>query len=175
MKDIKNSNIDANKLLYVFIFIGIIPLLVILGVYLHNTESNALSNIATRTINLPAITSSHNPLMTKVMDVYCKSAPLFALFLFLLSLKKRKITKTLHRGTLIKSCILSPLAYLFFIYFFYFQNIELTTAGRPVRLMSSNDITLLLFYISLYLSFFFLTYGILYIPIIAYKLFKGRR
>ncbi|WP_410529634.1 colicin immunity protein Cui [Serratia sp. AXJ-M] len=156
-------------------FIGVIPLIIIFGVYLHNPESQLLNNIATRTGSLPAVLSSNNQLMTKVMDVYCKSAPLLALLLFSLSIKKRRLIKITNRGILIRSCLLSPFVYLFFIYMFLFRSLELTTAGRPVRLMSSHDITLLLFYIFLYLSIFLLTYGILYIPVIAYKLFKERR
>ena len=175
MTGVKNSNVEANKLLYIFMFIGIVPLLIIFGIYLNNSDSQLLNNIAARTGIFPAVTSSNNPLMTKVMDIYCKSSPLLALLLFVLSIKKRRVIKTTNRGTLIRSCLLSPFAYLFFIYLFFFRNLELTTAGRPARLMSSNDITLLLFYIFLYLAIFFLTYGILYIPVVAYKLFKERR
>lgn len=175
MTGVKNSNVEANKLLYLFMFIGIIPLVIIFGLYLHNCESQILNNIASRTISFPAIISARNPLMTKVMDVYCKSAPILALLLFALSIKKRQVVKTTNKSILIRSCLLSPFVYLFFIYMFLFRNIELTTAGRPVRLMSSNDLTLLLFYTFLYLAIFFLTYGILYIPLIAYKLFKERR
>lgn len=175
MTGVKNSNVEANKLLYLFMFIGIIPLVIIFGIYLHNSESQTLNNIAVRTSSIPAIISSHNPLMTKVMDVYCKSAPILALLLFGLSIKKRQIVKTTNRGTLIRSCLLSPFVYLFFIYMFLFRNFELTTAGRPIRLMSENDISLLLFYIGLYTSVFFLTYFILFTPFIAYKLYKERR
>lgn len=171
----QNSNVEANKLLYIFMLIGVIPLIIIFGIYLNNSDSLLLNNIVARTSSLPAVLSSNNPLMTKVMDVYCKSAPLLAFVLFLLSIKKRQLIKKTNRGILIRSCLFSPFVYFLFIYMFLFRNFELTTSGRPVRLMSSHDLTLLLFYICLYLSIFLLTYGILYIPIIAYKLYKERR
>ena len=175
MKIIKESNKFANKLLYIFVFIGIIPLVAVWVIYLDNASSPFLNSIADRFSSLPAVTSVKKPLMTKVMDVYCKSAPFLAIMLFLCSIKLRKFKATTNRGALIRSCLLSPFFYPFFIYFFLFRNIELTTAGRPLRLMSGQDLPLLLVYISLYAIVFFLTYGMCYIPVVAYKIFKERR
>ncbi|WP_157735645.1 colicin immunity protein Cui [Enterobacter cloacae] len=56
-------------MLYLFLFTGMLPLLIIFAMSLHNTESSVLSVIAVMTGNIPAFTSLHNPLMTKVMDV----------------------------------------------------------------------------------------------------------
>lgn len=175
MTNDEKKNKAANNILYFFMLIGVVPLIIIFGIYLHNPESQLLNNIAARTGSLPAVISSNSPLMTKVMDVYCKSAPLLALILFIFLMKKPRVIKTANRCALIRSCLLSPFFYLFFIYMFLFRNLELTTAGRPVRLISDHDFTLLLFYVFLYLSIFLLTYGMFFIPVIAYKLYKERQ
>lgn len=169
------SNNTANRIMYLFMAIGIIPLLVIFTIYLCNPDSLVLSDIVSGTASLPAVTSLANPLMTKAMDVYCKTAPLFAFVLFICSFKKRKLIKPYKHSALIRSCLLGPFFYFFYVYMLLFRNVELTTTGRPVKLMSNNDVTLLLFYIGLYLSVFILTYFILLIPVIAYKLVKERR
>ncbi|MCV5348314.1 colicin S4 immunity protein, partial [Escherichia coli] len=53
--------------------------------------------------------------------------------------------------------------------------LELTTAGRPARLMTNNDATLLLFYIGLYLIIFFISYFTLFTPVTTFKLLKERQ
>lgn len=169
------SNNVANRMMYLFMATGIAPLLVVFAIYLYNPGSQVLNDIASGTASLPAVTSLANPLMTKVMDVYCKTAPFFAFILFIFSLKKRKVLKVGDKKKLIIPCVFSPLLYAFYIYMLLFRNMELTTAGRPVKYLSNNDFTLLLFYAGLYYSIFLLTYGICYIPVIIYKGFKERQ
>ncbi|ECF8136115.1 colicin-A, partial [Salmonella enterica] len=144
------SNKAANRMLYLFMATGIVPLLVVFALYLYNPGSPLLNDIASGTASLPAVTSLANPLMTKVMDVYCKTAPLFAFILFIFSFKKRKTLKVIDRHKLITSCFFSPLFYTFYIYMLLFRDMELTTAGRPVKYLSNHDFTLLLFYAGLY-------------------------
>lgn len=168
------DNRQANKLLYLFMVIGVIPLLCILAVYYKNPDNLILQTIATSTKNTPSITSSYNPLMTKVMDIYCKTAPFLAFILFITTYKTRKLSRKLDRKTLIKSCVLSPLFYAAAIYLLYARNFDLMTSGRA-RLMADNNINLVIFYSMLYLSIFFMTYAFFYFPIIAYRLFKERQ
>lgn len=175
MVSIKENNDAANKLLYIFLFVGMFPLLIIFGVYLYNPDSPLLNSIAAMTKNLPAFMSAANPLMSKVMDAYCKTAPLMAFLLFACSIKVRRVINTTNRSIMIRACILSPFFYIAFIYLCLFRNLELTTAGGPVRFMSSHDILLLIFYIGFYYLIFLLTYGIFYIPVVTYQLFKERR
>lgn len=169
------SNNAANRMMYLFMATGIVPLLVVFALYLINPGSTILNDIASGTVGLPAVTSLANPLMTKVMDAYCKTAPFFAFILFILSFKKRKVLEIGNKNKIIISCFFSPLFYAFYIYMLLFRDMELTTAGRPVKYLSNNDFTLLLFYAGLYYSIFLLTYGICYIPVITYKNFKGRQ
>lgn len=174
MTDTESNNV-ANRIMYIFMATGIVPLIIVFAIYLCNPDSLVLNDIASGTASLPAVTSLANPLMTKVMDVYCKTAPFFAFALFICSFKKRKLIKHYKHSALVRSCLLGPFFYFLFIYLFLFRNVDLTTAGRPVRLMSSNDVTLLLFYIGLYISVFLMTYFILLVPVISYKLIKERR
>lgn len=172
-RDAKNRK--ANHLLSLFLIIGVMPLLCIFVLYYQNPDYSLLNKIAISTENLPGITSSYNPVMTKVMDVYCKTAPFLALILFFLTFKARTLIKNFNRHALIRSCLLSPFFYAATIYLFLFRSLELTTAGRPIRFMSTNDLTLLLFYIILYSVIFFITYGTLFTPVIAFKLLKERQ
>lgn len=169
------SNKAANRMMYLFMATGIVPLLVVFVLYLCNPGSAILNDIASGAASLPALTSLANPLMTKVMDVYCKTAPFFAFVLFICSFKQRRILKVVDRQKLILPCLFSPLFYAFYVYMLLFRDMELTEAGRPVRYLSNNDFTLLLFYAGLYYSVFLFTYGVFYIPVITYKNFKGRQ
>lgn len=171
----EDENKAANNILYIFMAISIVPLLMIFGFYLYNPESPLLYSIAARTGDLPSTISSKNPLMSKVMDVYCKSAPFLALIFFVCSFKLRKLNKKLNRVKLIRACLLSLFFYVFCIYIFMLKNIELTTSGRILRFISENNFTLLLFYAGLYIILFFLTYAMCYVPVIGYKLFKERQ
>ena len=172
---IDTDNRKANNALYLFIIIGLIPLLCIFVVYYKTPDALLLRKIATSTENLPSITSSYNPLMTKVMDIYCKTAPFLALILYILTFKIRKLINNTDRNTVLRSCLLSPLVYAAIVYLFCLRNFELTTAGRPVRLLATNDATLLLFYIGLYSIIFFTTYITLFTPVTAFKLLKKRQ
>ncbi|RPE01246.1 colicin-A [Candidatus Pantoea deserta] len=170
-----NANSAANRLLYVFLLAGLTPLLIILILYSLNPESPLLYCIATNTAHLPAFTSIYNPVMTKAMDVYCKSAPLLALILFFSSLKNRILTTSVTQHVLIRSCILGPLFYLTFIYIIFFNKLELLTSGRPVRMLAENNLILLLFYMGIYFAAFLLTCAMCYIPVFAYLSIKKRR
>lgn len=172
---IDTGNRKANNLFYLFLIIGIMPLLCIFALYYQNPDNLLLNNTAISTKNIPSITSIYNPVMTKVMDVYCKTAPFLAAILYILTFKIRKPIKNTDRNAVLRSCLLSPLVYATIIYLFCFRNLELTTAGRPVRLMATNDATLLFFYIGLYSIIFFTTYITLFTPLTAFKLLKKRQ
>lgn len=175
MKNKNENNRHANKMLFLILLIGVTPMLIIFTLYLQDKTSPLLNFIYDTTKNIPSITSKFNPMMTKAMDVYGKSAPMLGLITFLIVLRKRVQNTITDRSTLIKSCVLSPFIYIFYVYFFLLTDIEMTTAGRPIRFMSDNNFTLLIFYISLYYASFLLTYIMCYLPLMAYKLWKERQ
>lgn len=169
------DNRYANRVLIFFTLACIIPLLLIFSASLSNSGSPCLKQIAEATRSTPSVTSAFNPVMTKVMDVYVKSAPVAGILAFLFLLKKRKPLKIKKRAELIQACFFSPFIYILFIYFFLMRNLELTTAGRTVRWMSENNFSLLFFYILFYIAVLFITYAVCYVPIIVCKLVRERQ
>lgn len=169
------NNRYANRALLLITLVGIIPLLIIFFIFLNNQESPFLKGIAETSFSIPSITSAFSPVMTKVMDLYVKTAPVAGVLTFLFLLKKRKPLKIKKRAELIRACILSPLIYVFLIYLFFLRNLELTTAGRTVRWMAENDVSLLIFYMLFYTAILFITYGVCYTPVLACKLWKERQ
>lgn len=174
MSEEREDNRYANKMLYLITLAGIIPLLIIYLTYMFSPDAYFISAVYENTKNIPAVISSYNPVMTKVMDIYDKSAPLLAFVTFILLLQHRKLETIKNREKLIIASIFSPFFYAFYAYFFLWQDFELTTAGRTVRWMSENDFTLLIFYICLYYASFFMTYALCYVPVGSYKLWKER-
>lgn len=169
------NNKKANNLFLLFMVIGISPLFYILLSYLQNPETTFPNIITASTKDIPSITSAYNPLLTKAMDLYCKTAPAFSLIPYFLTFKMRQPIKNTDRSVVLRSSLLTPLFYAAIVYLFLFRNFELTTAGKPVRLMATNDVTLLLFYIGLYIIIFFATYITLFTPITFLKLIKKRQ
>lgn len=174
MSEKQKDNRYANRILYIITLAGITPLLVIFLTYLFNPGAYFIRFIYDNTQNIPSVISSYNPVMTRIMDIYCKSAPLLAFVTFILLFRHRKLETITNREKLITASIFSPFIYAFYAYFFLWNNLELTTAGRTVRWMSENDFTLLIFYICLYYASFFMTYALCYVPVGSYKLWKER-
>jgi hypothetical protein len=170
-----DNNKHVNRMLFVILLAGMIPMLVIFVLYFQNKAHPLLNFMYNATQGIPSMTSCYNPIMTKMMDVYGKSAPLLGIITFFILFRKRECKTIADRNTLIRACILGPFIYIFYVYFFLLQNIELTTAGRPIRFMSENNFILLVFYILMYYASFLLTYIICYIPFLAQNIWKERQ
>ncbi|MEM6161343.1 colicin immunity protein Cui [Erwinia sp. P6884] len=171
----KNTNKKpGNTLLFTFTFLGVFPLILIFLTYFVNPECSIFHYIFINTKNIPSVTSAFNPLMTKAMDLYCKSAPLLALLVFSLTFKKTKTLKIFNRGNTVRSCLFSPFVYAICMYLLMFRNFELTMAGRPLKMMSENNTGLLFSYLMIYIVIFFMTYAVCYVPVISLKLYKER-
>ena len=176
MKTYNNTdegNKVAKKMLY-FLLFAILPFLWIFFTYINNPESTTLNVIASSTSNLPAVLSANNPLLSKVMDVYTKTAPLFAFILFLSSVKGMHIRSDKKTTVLLTNLILYCVFCLIFTYVFLFCNIELTTSGRLLRIMSSNVVTLSIFYITLYSGIYILLSMLFWFSIGVCKILKER-
>lgn len=169
-----NDNKQLNNMLSWIAFTGTIPFFIIFIIYKSNPNLYLTNIIPDSIINIPSVISSYNPIMTKLMDIYGKSAPLLAIITFILQFRHRKLEKGINREKLITACILIPFIYVFYAYFFLWNNLELTTSGRTVRWMSENDFTLLFFFICMYYCSFFMTYILCYVPVTAYKIWKER-
>ncbi|HFQ8044396.1 TPA: colicin immunity protein Cui [Klebsiella oxytoca] len=104
-----NTTVDnryANRALLFVTLACIIPLLIIFSVSLSNPGSPFLNQIADATRSTPSVTSAFNPVMTKVMDIYVKSAPVAGILAFMFLLKKRKPLEIKKRAELIRACFL---------------------------------------------------------------------
>lgn len=169
-----SDNKHANRVMFKILLAGITPLVIAFMAYLLAPGAELFRLIAMSTQKIPSITSEFNPLMTKMMDVYVKSAPLLALITFTLVFRPGKTRKISNRKSLIKACVSFPFIYTFYVCYVLWSNFELTTAGRPARLMSENNFSLLIVYICLYYCSFFLTYMLCYYPVLVYTLWKER-
>ncbi|WP_336983746.1 MULTISPECIES: colicin immunity protein Cui [unclassified Cedecea] len=164
-----NNNAIANKILYGFLFLGILPLGLIFIIYSNNPVSPLLYHFAEMAGSFPAFTSSSIPLMSKVMDLYCKTSPLLAVLLFTTLIKYKRDINVTKRSSTIKSAIGSMLLSVVVLYVILFHNFELTTMGRPIRSMANGDFSLLIIYVCLYFLIFMLTYALLLAPLIIKK------
>ncbi|EBG2976033.1 colicin-B [Salmonella enterica subsp. enterica serovar Nima] len=175
MFNTKDKNKKANQLLYIFSFIGIIPLIIIFTIYINNSQSPILHNLYIKTESLHAITSAYNPVMTKLMATYNKSAPILGIVLFICSFKLRELNKKIDKNTIIKSCFFGPIFYAIYIYITIFYNLELTASRGFFRMMAYNNFALLILYTGIYFTTLTLTYSILLIPLMTFRFLKGRQ
>lgn len=166
----RNSN---NRFIYIFSVVSIIPLIAIFIIYNTNPNSTILHYIYKSSINFPAITSAKNPLMSRAMSTYCKTAPLFSLIWFLFSINKLT-PPVVSKIKSIKVSICCTILFLISIITFLFFNHELTTSGRMLRALSTNDFLLLFFYSTLYISLSTFTYMALVSYYLVHHVFKGR-
>lgn len=172
--DFKEGNKAAKKM-FCILLIALIPLFIILGIYLNDPRSPILHSISTSTHNLPAILSSKNLLLSKVMDVYTKTAPLFAIIFFSTSYKKLKLKDGQSAWHILSLHVLFTAFYLALIYSFLFTNTELTSSERMLKVISSNDFTLSLFFILLYTGIYIFSCLYLWLFSGMYRAFKERR
>lgn len=158
-----------------FLLISLIPLLMIFSVYLNNPNSSFLNSISVVTRNLPAIISANNPILSKSMDTYTKTAPLLALFIFFRTCKTLKLKNSKSQWEAFGILIAFTAFYTIMIYLFLFTDTELTTSGKLLNLLSTNDLFLCFFYVSLYCGIYIFSYLYFWFIIGTYNLFKERR
>lgn len=172
--DVNIAHAKIKKTFYLFLVLGVLPIFVVFFIYMVNPDSEFLYYIASKAKNVPAITSLSNELMTKVMDVYCKTSPFFGFLWFLFSVRMIRISNVPKITVAIKSATGVSVICFFIIYFSFFFNHELTTSGRLLRISSSNDVLLLLFYTSLYAGVAMFTYLTLLSYYLIYKISKWK-
>ncbi|WP_338511567.1 colicin immunity protein Cui [Erwinia aphidicola] len=79
-ENIRNGQ-QISKHLFLILFIGLIPFIAIFILLTLNPYMKIFIAIADLTRDWPGMTSAHNPLMSKIMDVYLKSFPAFLFIL----------------------------------------------------------------------------------------------
>lgn len=171
----KQEDNYAGKIIFRVLIVAIIPLLVILFFYINNPDSPTLTFIANSTKQLPANLASTSPLLSKTMDVYTKTAPLLGLVGFIFSCKFLKTKKSKPIGYLLKLTFFYSIFYLAFIYSFILSPYDLTSGGKLLKIMSSNEYSLTLFYISLYAGIYLFTYLLLLVLLGLFREIKERQ
>jgi len=153
-ESIRNGQ-QISKYLFLILFIGLIPFIAIFNLLTLNPDIKIFITIADLTRDWPGMTSAHNPLMSKIMDVYLKFYPvlcfLYAFITFTYTIPKDNphILKSIFAGLLIIA--LGALM----IYYISYCNHELTREFRFHRIISHSD-----FFMTL---FFMLSFSALYI------------
>lgn len=167
------GNKIVRKMFY-FLFFAFLPFLFIFFIYIQYPLSGILNEIVSKVINLPAIYSSKSPVFSRVMSLYLKTAPAFAIVFFLFSFKLLKLKKGSVFSQAISVLVLFTLFYVILIYIFLFTNTNLTTSVKILAFMSKNDIYLSFFYVTLYSGIYILSFLYLWFCVGTYRLFKER-
>ncbi|HHR5390864.1 TPA: colicin immunity protein Cui [Salmonella enterica subsp. enterica] len=158
------DNKEINKKMLIFLAITGTPLLIIFFACLINPESPLLHSVSAATSSFPALTSARNPLLSSLLNVWCKTAPFWAVIFLFVSFDKFQVKKLQPGGKMNGALITFSLLYISFIYTQLFHTAEMTESGRLVRLMAHNDYLLTFYFLLIYGSIFTLTiYFLLFI------------
>lgn len=170
--DIVRKNNKVSRRMLVFMAFSAIPILFIFALYQDDPHSPLLQEIASFGADWPALMSAKNPLMSKVMDIYCKTAPIFALLFVLPPCNWVTLKTEASLRVLIKTTLLSGSLYFILVYVFLFCNIELTTKRDILKIIAKNDYFLTAFYASIFSGIFLFTITFIWI---SFALFRETR
>ncbi|MGK3130509.1 colicin immunity protein Cui [Pantoea sp. C8B4] len=174
-KGLKLSTASINqKSKNYFILIGILPLFLFYFLSKMIPSLSIFGDWLNGFQNVPGMTSSFNLPLSKLMDLYCKTSPLWGFIWFVFTfdqLKQKKITRKIDLIKATMSCIGFTVV---IAYFFYFDNFELTSAGRPLKYLAVSDITLLFIYSGYYFITLMLSYFSFALIMFWIMLKKGR-
>ena len=130
--------------------IAIATLLIIAGFFINTPEQPMFEVMIKNTNVIPSNLSSINPQLSKILDMYCKSAPILALAFFLFARQYLIIQKTQGLRVLIKTLLAFTILYFIIIYYLLLHSSVLNESGALLRFLSSNDYLLTLFFICVY-------------------------
>lgn len=172
--EMEETNKAVKKMLWLLV-LALIPLFITFVIYLINPYSETFNFIARSAINLPAVMSANSPLLSKVMDVYVKTAPVFAFLAFLMTHKKLNFKHNRSIGYTLKIYLYFTIFYAIMIYAFLFSDTELTEKTKLLKLASMNDVFMLILYVILYSATYMFGYLYLWFTIGIYREIKERR
>lgn len=159
-ENIKNGQKIA-KYLFVILFLGLIPFIGIFVALTLNPYMQPFIIIADLTRDWPGMTSAHNPLMSKIMDVYLKFFPLFCVAYIFLTFKYTLPKGNPHPFKSIFLGLLMIAMGIFLTYYLTYSNHDLTREFRFQKAISRSDFPMALY--------FMLSFSALYI-IISFSL-----
>ncbi|WP_159869280.1 MULTISPECIES: colicin immunity protein Cui [unclassified Raoultella] len=160
----KPDNSAMAKRMIIMLIITIMPIVIVFFVYKNNPDALLLKEISSVSLYFPTLLSANNPLLSSVMNVWCKTAPLWGLVLFILSFKHIQTSSGQSVGTMVKGLALCSLLYFPIIYMLLFNSTEMTESGRLYRVMTQNDYLLTLLFMIIYaICYVFTAYYLLVI------------
>lgn len=172
MGEDKNNN-SANTMCYIC-FIGITPILIILFLYINNQDSHLLTFISSFADDTPIFFSNNDILLSTVMSLYVKASPLYALLFFIATYKRINIDKSLPTLKITTTLFLFSIFYITSMFFLLFQNVDLNTSGRLLRLLSINHYVLTLLFILVFTCCYILTCYYVSFIYASFIVFKDR-
>lgn len=160
----KPDNSVMAKKMFIMLAITVMPILILFFLYLNNPDSQLLNSLSLATGGFPALLSANNPLLSSLMNAWCKTAPFWGLVLFILSFKHIQISSGQSVGTMVKGLALCSLLYFPIIYMLLFYSTEMTESGKIYQVMSQNDYLLTLLFMIIYaICYIFTAYYLLVI------------
>jgi hypothetical protein len=154
-ENIRNGQ-QISKHLFLILFIGLIPFIAIFILLTLNPYMKIFIAIADLTRNWPGMTSAHNPLMSKIMDVYLKSFPAFCLFYAFITFKYTIPKDNPHILKSIFAALLMIALVALLVYYISYCNHELTREFRFHRIISYSDFFMTLFFMLAFSAFYFI-------------------
>lgn len=137
---------QISKRLFLILFIGLIPFIAIFILLTLNPYMKIFITIADLTRDWPGMTSAHNPLMSKTMDVYLKFYPFLSFISIIITFKYTIPKNNPHRlKSIFAGLFLFTLIALITFYQLY-CNHELTTEFMFHRLISHSDLFMTLYF-----------------------------
>lgn len=172
----KPNNSVMVKIMFVIWIITVIPLIIMFMIYSSNPDSPLLNYLSEATNGLLVLHSANNPLLSTVMNVWCKTAPLWGGVSFIFSYKYIEINGEQTIVKMIKGLVLFSILYLPIMYMLLLNSAEITESGKLYKLMSKNDCLLFTLFATIYSICYISTVYYLVIVVAAFKLFiqKGR-
>lgn len=137
-ESIRNGQ-QISKYLFLILFIGLIPFIAIFILLTLNPDIKIFITIADLTRDWPGMTSAHNPLMSKIMDVYLKFYPFFSFISIIITFKYTIPKDNTHILKSIFAALLMIALGALLVYYISYCNHELTREFRFHRIISYSD------------------------------------
>lgn len=163
---------SVTKYMFWILILSLIPFPIFLYTYMNSPDSVILKFIADNAVAIPGMTSFGSPLLSKVMSSYCKLAPVFGLFFFMLSYGKLNLNMSFEKWKTFRVLVVFLIFYLAASYFLLFYNVELTESKRFLYVMSQSELSMTVLYCLVFSVSYILTCYLFSFMYAAFMVFK---
>lgn len=171
----KPDNSAMAKKMLIMLVITIMPLPIAFAIFLNDPQSQMLSSISAATSDFPVLWSVNNPLLSSVMNAWCKTAPFWGLILFIMSFNQIEINGRQSAREMVKGLVLFSVLYFPIMYMLLLHSTEITESAKIYQVMSQNDFLLTLLFMSIYAVCYISTAYYLLIVAAAFKALGKKR